>query len=34
MKLVIDTNIIFSGLIKDSISRKILLSSEFDFFIL
>lgn len=34
MKLVIDTNIILSGLIKDSITRKILLSSEFEFFIL
>jgi predicted nucleic acid-binding protein len=33
MRFVIDTNIIFSGLIRDSITRKILLSSEFEFFI-
>jgi len=33
MRLVIDTNIIFSALIKDSITRRILLTSEFDFYI-
>jgi len=33
MRLVIDTNIIFSALIKDSTTRKILLTSKFDFFI-
>jgi len=33
MRLVIDTNIIFSALIKDSITRRILLTSKFDFFI-
>ncbi|KKL48908.1 hypothetical protein LCGC14_2320820 [marine sediment metagenome] len=32
MKLIIDTNIIFSGLIKDSITRKILLSPNFEFY--
>ena len=33
MRLVIDTNIIFSALIKDSITRRIILISNFDFFI-
>ena len=33
MRLVIDTNIIFSALIKDSITRRILLISKYDFFI-
>ncbi len=33
MKLIIDTNILFSGLMKDSITRKILLSSDFVFYI-
>jgi predicted nucleic acid-binding protein len=33
MRLVIDTNIIFSALIKDSITRRILLTSKFEFFI-
>ena len=33
MKLIIDTNIFFSGLIKDSITRKILFHSEFEFYI-
>ncbi|TFF97868.1 MAG: hypothetical protein EU547_03105 [Promethearchaeota archaeon] len=33
MKLIIDTNIIFSGLIKKSITREILLNPEFDFYI-
>ena len=31
MKLIIDTNIFFSGLIKDSITRKILFHSEYEF---
>ena len=33
MKLIIDTNIIFSGLIKQSITREILLSPYFEFYI-
>ena len=33
MRLVIDTNIIFSALIKDSTTRRILLTSKFDFFV-
>jgi len=32
MKLIIDTNIIFSGLIKKSITREILLSPNFEFY--
>ena len=32
MRFVVDTNIIFSALIKDSITRKILLSIKFEFF--
>ena len=32
MRFVVDTNIIFSALIKDSITRKILLSTKFEFF--
>lgn len=33
MKLVIDTNIIISGLLKQSITRKILLSEFFEFYL-
>ena len=33
MRFVIDTNIIFSALIKDSTTRRIILTSKFDFFI-
>ncbi|TFG01290.1 MAG: PIN domain-containing protein [Promethearchaeota archaeon] len=33
MKLVVDTNIFFSGLIKDSITRKILLNPEYEFYV-
>ena len=33
MRFVIDTNIIFSALIKDSTTRRIILTSNFDFFI-
>lgn len=33
MKIVIDTNIIISGLLKDSITRKILLSELFEFYL-
>ncbi len=33
MKIIIDTNIFFSGLIKDSITRKILFHLEFEFYI-
>jgi predicted nucleic acid-binding protein len=33
MKLVVDTNILFSGLIKDSITRKILLNPEYEFYV-
>lgn len=32
MKLIIDANIIISGLIKDSITRKIILSPKFEYF--
>ena len=32
MRLVVDTNIIFSALIKNSTTRGILLSTKFDFF--
>jgi len=33
MKIVIDTNVIISALIRDSITRKIIISSEmFNFF--
>ena len=32
MKLIIDTNVIFSGLIKKSITREILLSPNFEFY--
>ncbi|MBY9018058.1 MAG: hypothetical protein KGD66_04415 [Candidatus Lokiarchaeota archaeon] len=33
MKFIIDTNIVFSGLIKNSITRKILLNPNFEFYI-
>jgi len=33
MKLIIDSNIIFSGLMKKSITREILLSPNFTFYI-
>ena len=33
MKIIIDTNIFFSGLIKDSKTRKILFHSEHEFYI-
>lgn len=33
MKIFIDTNIIISGLLKDSITRKILLSELFEFYL-
>ena len=33
MKLVLDTNILISGLIKDSLTRKILFHPEFDFYV-
>ena len=33
MKLIINTNIIFSGLIKHSTTREILLSPYFEFYI-
>jgi predicted nucleic acid-binding protein len=33
MKLIIDTNIIFSGLIKQSTTREILLNPDFEFYI-
>ncbi len=32
MKIVLDTNIILSALIKDSLTRKIIKSAEFEFF--
>jgi len=32
MKIVIDTNILLSALIKDSITRKIIVESEWDFY--
>jgi predicted nucleic acid-binding protein len=32
MKLIIDTNIIFSGIIKDSVTRKILIHPDFEFY--
>ncbi|MHA1489373.1 MAG: PIN domain-containing protein [Promethearchaeota archaeon] len=32
MKLIIDANIIISGLIKDSTNRKIILSPKFEYF--
>ena len=32
MKLVIDTNIIISAIVKDSLTRKVLLSSYFEFY--
>jgi predicted nucleic acid-binding protein len=31
MKIVIDTNILMSALIKDSVTRKIIIDSELDF---
>jgi predicted nucleic acid-binding protein len=31
MKLVIDSNRIMAGLIKDSLTRKIIFDEEFDF---
>ena len=33
MKLIIDTNIIFSGLIRASVTRDILLSTDFTFYL-
>ncbi len=33
MMIIVDTNIIFSALVKDSICRKILLSPYFEFYI-
>lgn len=33
MKIIIDTNIFFSGLIKDSTTRKILFHPEYEFYI-
>jgi len=33
MKLILDTNIFFSGIIKDSITRKILLHPDYEFYI-
>ena len=32
MKIILDVNIILSALIRDSITRKIILNSEFDFY--
>jgi len=32
MKLIIDTNIHFSGIIKDSVTRKILMHPDFEFY--
>jgi len=32
MRFVVDTNILISGLIKDSVTRKILLSDKFEFY--
>jgi predicted nucleic acid-binding protein len=32
MKLVVDVNVLISSLIKDSVSRKIIVTSGFDFF--
>ena len=32
MKMVVDTNIILSALIKDSTTRKIIVKSEWDFY--
>ena len=32
MRLVVDTNIIFSALIKESTTRRILISTRFDFY--
>ena len=32
MRLVVDTNILFSAMIRDSFTRKILVSSSLDFF--
>ena len=33
MKIVLDTNVILSALIKDSLTRKIIRSAEFEFFV-
>ena len=33
MKLILDTNVFFSGIIKDSITRKILLYPDYEFYI-
>lgn len=33
MKLVVDTNILLSALIKDSLTRKILLHPKFEFYV-
>lgn len=33
MKLIIDTNIIFSGIIRDSMTRKLLLHPDYEFYI-
>lgn len=32
MKIIIDTNILMSALIKDSLTREIILKSDFDFY--
>lgn len=32
MRFIVDTNILISGLIKDSVTRKILLSDKFEFY--
>ena len=32
MKLILDSNRLFAALIKDSMSRQILLNPKFDFF--
>ena len=33
MKLIIDTNVIISSLLKDSTTREILLNESFDFYL-
>lgn len=33
MKLILDTNVFFSGIMKDSITRKILLYPDYEFYI-
>ncbi len=32
MKLIIDTNVLISGLLKDSITRELLLNESFEFY--